>query len=207
MARSASWPTSLSEAPYVVPFAVFIAFLALNPYVPVPQSARLGIEIALFLTISRVPLSLRPSRPLVSVLLGAAVFVLWVAPDSIPGYRQLPLFNNALIGHAAASTTESQKHDASFLSFRVLVSIVAVPVLEELFWRGFLLRVTSFWIVALLFASEHGPYWDVGLITGIIYNWWMLRTRNLWDCILAHAVTNACLAAFVIAGNHWEFWL
>ena len=65
----------------------------------------------------------------------------------------------------------------------------------------------AFWIVALLFASEHGPYWDVGLITGLIYNWWMVRTRNLWDCILAHAVTNACLAAFVIYVNQWQYWL
>jgi hypothetical protein len=35
----------------------------------------------------------------------------------------------------------------------------------------------------------------------------MLRTRNLTDCIVAHAVTNACLAAFVIAGRHWQYWL
>ncbi len=56
----------------------------------------------------------------------------------------------------------------------------------------------SFWAVALLFASEHGPYWEVGLIAGVAYNWWMVRTRNLADCILAHAVTNALLAAYVL---------
>ena len=37
------------------------------------------------------------------------------------------------------------------------------------------------------------------LRAGIVYNWWMIRTRNLWDCILAHAVTNGVLAAYVIA--------
>ena len=199
MARTAS---------YVVPFAVFIAFLALNPYLPVPQWVRLTVEIALFLTISRAPLSGFPSRPLQSVLLGVGVFIIWVTPNILfPGYRHLPLFSNAIVGHPLATISDLQKHDLNFLTQRVLVSIVAVPILEELFWRGFLLRLTSFWIVALLFASEHGSYWDVGLIAGALYNWWMLRTGNLWDCIVAHAITNACLAAFVIAGNHWEYWL
>ena len=39
----------------------------------------------------------------------------------------------------------------------------------------------AFWLVAILFAIEHGSYWDVGLATGIVYNWWMVRTRNVWD--------------------------
>jgi membrane protease YdiL (CAAX protease family) len=59
----------------------------------------------------------------------------------------------------------------------------------------------------VLFASEHGAFWDVGLAAGILYNWWMVRTRSLADCILAHAVTNGCLAAYVLAGGHWQYWL
>ena len=65
----------------------------------------------------------------------------------------------------------------------------------------------AFWATALLFASEHGSFWDVGLVTGVIYNWWMIRTRNLWDCILAHAVTNGVLAAYVIYAGQWQYWL
>ena len=65
----------------------------------------------------------------------------------------------------------------------------------------------AFWIVAVLFASEHGSYWDVGLATGIIYNWWAIRTKNLMDCVIAHAVTNACLGAYVIGWNQWQYWL
>ena len=65
--------------------------------------------------------------------------------------------------------------------------MVAVPILEELFWRGWLMRYLidsnhfekialgtftplAFWAVAALFASEHGSFWDVGLVTGILYN-------------------------------------
>ena len=64
----------------------------------------------------------------------------------------------------------------------------------------------SFWITAVLFASEHGAYWDVGLIAGVAYNWWMIRTKSLGDLILAHAVTNGCLCAYVVATHHWEYW-
>ncbi len=221
MARAAPVRGTLA---YVLPFAVFIGFLAVQAFVPVPQWARFAIEIAIILAVSRGALATGPTRPLLSVLLGIAVFAIWVGPDQlITGYRQLPLFSNSVVGHAMGTTTDAQKHDFVFLLFRVLVSVIAVPILEELFWRGFLMRwlidrnflavplgkwsAESFWMVAVLFATEHGPYWEVGLVTGVIYNWWMLRTRNLWDCIIAHAVTNACLAGFVIGGGRWQYWL
>jgi hypothetical protein len=34
-----------------------------------------------------------------------------------------------------------------------------------------------------------------------------VRTRNLWDCILAHAVTNGALAAYVVLAGQWQYWL
>ena len=64
----------------------------------------------------------------------------------------------------------------------------------------------AFWTTAILFASEHGPYWDVGLITGVIYNWWMIRSKSIADCILMHAVTNGILSAYVIAAAQWQYW-
>ena len=66
-------------------------------------------------------------------------------------------------------------------------------------WKAFL-------IVAALFAAEHGPYWDVGLACGILYNWWMVRTKSLGDLILAHGITNACLSLYVVAAGKWEYW-
>jgi membrane protease YdiL (CAAX protease family) len=46
----------------------------------------------------------------------------------------------------------------------------------------------------------------VGLVAGVIYNWWMVRTRSLGDLILAHGITNACLSAYVVFAGHWEYW-
>ena len=64
----------------------------------------------------------------------------------------------------------------------------------------------AFWLTAILFASEHGPYWDVGLITGVIYNLWIIRTKSVADCILMHAVTNAILSWYVIGQGQWQYW-
>jgi membrane protease YdiL (CAAX protease family) len=41
----------------------------------------------------------------------------------------------------------------------------------------------------------------------LAYNLWIVRTRNLLDSILAHAVTNACLAAWVIYEGQWQYWV
>ena len=65
----------------------------------------------------------------------------------------------------------------------------------------------AFWATALLFGAEHGPYWEVGLLCGAVYNWWMRRTRSLGDLVLTHAVTNAALSAYVIVGERWNFWM
>ena len=129
----------------------------------------------------------------------------------------------SLTGTAASSIPEDAAHNVWFLAWRVAGTVLLVPVVEELFWRAWLMRYVitrhfesvalgaynagAFWICAVLFASEHGPYWDVGLAAGIVYNWWMVRTRSLADCILAHAVTNACLSGWVLYAGKWEYWL
>jgi hypothetical protein len=61
--------------------------------------------------------------------------------------------------------------------------------------------------VAILFAGEHGPYWNVGLVSGILSNLWMIRARSLGDLIAAHSVANVCLSGYVIAAGKWEYWL
>ncbi|HWE52866.1 MAG TPA: CAAX prenyl protease-related protein [Bryobacteraceae bacterium] len=210
--------------PYVLPFAVFMAMLALQQIVPVPVWVRLIVSLAAILAVSAPALTGGPSKPLLSVGVGLMVFILWVGPDVLfPAWHHNILFDNAVTGHPAGNTPPASKNDIVFLLFRVLVSVVAVPILEELFWRGWLMRwlinpdfekvplgaysPLAFWAVALLFASEHGSFWDVGLLAGIVYNTLMIRTRNLWDCILAHAVTNAVLAAYVVLAGQWQYWL
>jgi CAAX prenyl protease-like protein len=211
--------------PWVLPFAVFVALLALQQVVAIPAGLRLAVSVISILAVSLPALRGGPSRPILSILVGLAVFVIWVAPDFlVPSWHHFVLFDNGIVGHPAGNTPPALKNDPVFLIFRIAISVVAVPILEELFWRGWLMRWLidsrdfervplgvyssfSFFAVALLFASEHGSFWDVGFLAGIVYNWWMLRTRNIWDCILAHAVTNGILAAYVVLGGQWQYWL
>jgi hypothetical protein len=202
--------------------------LGLGPLLPggpgVHYPLRVVLVAAVMLTWSRGVVHLVPSRWVSSALVGMGVFLIWIAPDLLwPAYRSHWLFQNPLTGTATSSITGPVRADFVFLVFRVAGSVILVPIMEELFWRAWSMRylisrrfealplgastAASFWLTALLFASEHGPFWDVGLAAGIVYNWWMIRTRSLADCILAHAVTNACLAAYVLAARQWQYWL
>jgi uncharacterized protein len=216
-------------AAYVAPFGVFVVLLALRGYLPVPPRLeyplRALLTLATLLLTSRSVLKLRTVRTWSSVALGMLVFVVWVGPDVLwPTYREHWLFRNSFLTPGGTPLPpESMVKDYGFLAFRILGSALLVPVIEELFWRGWLMRwliqkdflavplgsylPLAFWITAILFASEHGPYWDVGLAAGLLYNWWMVRTRSLADCILAHAVTNACLAGYVLGAGKWQYWV
>ncbi len=217
-----------ASAPYVVPFAVFLGLLGLHSVFPLPELAdqivRLVVMTAVLLLVARPVLDFRVRRWAASMLLGGSVFLLWIAPDVLfPAYRHSWLFENSITGMARTTLSTASQLQVSVLVLRAVRSIVIVPVVEELFWRAWLMRwlispnfrtiplgaftPLSFWMVAVLFATEHGSFWDVGLVTGVIYNWWMIRTKSLGDLILTHAVTNACLSAYVIGAGKWEYWL
>jgi CAAX prenyl protease-like protein len=209
---------------YVAPFAVFIALRWL-PFPPEWLAPVRFVMVAATLAVfSRGVIPRRAALPIGSMLLGAVVLAIWIAPDLIwPGYRNFWLFHNGITGAARSTLAAALKSNVFFIAVRVLESAILVPVAEELFWRGWVMRWTirpdfesvpvgqytalSFWLVAALFGSEHGPYWDVGLIAGVAYNWWCVRTRNLADCMLAHAVTNALLAIYVLRFDQWQYWL
>ena len=218
------WPS----VAYVLPFAVFLVFVEFQKYslidAAVEYPLRVAVLSAVLLLFSRHVIDLRSVQRLESVIVGLGVFVIWIGPDILfPAYRQHWLFQNALTGRLVSPLPESVLTSPLVLWSRIIRAVLLVPIIEELFWRAWLMRWLispkfqhvplgaynrmAFWTTALLFASEHGPYWDVGLVAGIVYNWWMVRTRSLGDCILAHAVTNACLCGYIVATRHWEYWL
>ena len=211
---------------YVAPFALFLALLPVGDMLPAQIDAplRLILPALAIWVFSRDVVSYKARQIPLSVGLGVAVFLLWIAPDVlIHGYRDSWLFQNELTGMIHISIPEQLRHDPWILLARCARAVLIVPVIEELFWRAWLMRWLispdfeaiplgtfgwfSFVATAFLFGIEHGPFWDVGLATGLIYNAWMIRTRSLGDCILVHAVTNACLCGYVIATQHWEYWL
>ena len=62
-----------------------------------------------------------------------------------------------------------------------------------------------FMLVAIVFAAEHVE-WFAGLLTGLLYGWLFLRTRDIWAAVLAHVVTNLMLGGYVLATGSYQFW-
>ena len=211
-----------------MPFAVFVALIPIANALGLPSRLELMGRLllpamALALCWTRLP-KFRVEHALGSVLLGLAVFAIWVAPDLlVPGWRSHWIFQNPVLGRLNVSMPPQSLRDPVDLMLRVLRASTVVAFVEEIFWRGWLMRwlisddfeavpigayqLRAFWFTAILFAAEHGPYWEVGLAAGLIYNWWAVRSKSLGDLILAHGVTNLALSVFVILTRRWEFWM
>lgn len=109
------------------------------------------------------------------------------------------------------------------LAARFARLVLVVPLVEEIFWRGFLLRYlanenfmslpfgsynrTSFLITAGAFALVH--QWSdffPALVTGLLLNLLAVRTRSLLVCVLAHATANLALGFYICTTRQWGFW-
>jgi hypothetical protein len=214
--------------PWVGPFAVFMVWLAVDRYLPIANPGKeLLRDIVLLASIvgfSRGVVPRAAPHWLASIGVGLGVFVLWVAPDLlVPSWRAHWLFQNSITGQLKTSIPPTELAPL-MLALRTARAALLVPVIEELFWRGWLVRWLqdssnfervavgvftpfAFWATALLFAAEHGPFWEVGLLCGIIYNLWLWRTRSLGDLIVVHATTNLALSLYVIATQRWTYWM
>lgn len=211
----------------ILPFGVFIFFLVLGDLLAWLGIARAtllwlyplqsGAVLALLLVLWREYDELHRftftlSQILVAAGAGAIVTVLWVLLDdswmiagSGPGYD--PRVDGRI--------------DPLLAAIRLLGATLVVPVMEELFWRSFLMRwieradfrlvdparigFKAFVLPTLLFGVEH-HLWLAGVVAGSAYGLLYLRHRNLWSPVLGHAVTNGLLGIWVLATGDWAFW-
>jgi CAAX prenyl protease-like protein len=148
---------------------------------------------------------------------GILVLCLWVAPQLF--HLAPPRTGGFDPEHLAASPGVY----ALTLALRFLRLVIVVPILEEVFWRAFVLRIlirpdfssvpfgafgwSSCLVAAGLFAIGHQrPDWPAGFLAGLLYNAVAYRTRNLGACILAHALTNLGLGIYICVTRQWGFW-
>lgn len=144
------------------------------------------------------------------ILVAAAVAALWIPLSEGDGKPVL----EALSGMSPAGRL-------SWISARVVGSCLVIPVVEELAFRGFLLR----WIVSPDFEDLPARAWTwpavilSSLAFGALHDAWLLGTAaglafaaaRLWrgrlsDAIVAHALVNAAIAAAVLLGGRWDLW-
>ena len=135
---------SRATAAYIAPFLVFVGVMTIEKSLSLPRAygypLRFVLSLAAIVFLSRGYVSFRPSAPLASIGIGVLVLIIWVAPDQLFGYRHHWLFENSVTGKAASSLPAELQGNIAFLILRSISSFALVPVLEELFWRGWLMR-------------------------------------------------------------------
>ncbi|MEO6969621.1 MAG: CAAX prenyl protease-related protein [Chthoniobacterales bacterium] len=215
---------------YALPMLVFIAPLGLGSALKVPGAPlwRSAPEFWIYplqtllcaglLVYFRREYEFQPlRRPVFTIGVALLVFVLWIAPQEFLHFpARLTGFNpDTFAGTTAQYWTT--------LALRFLRLVLVVPLVEELFWRGFLLRFLiaerfqsvpfgsfswlSFTLVMLAFGFSHAiADWPAAFITGALYNVVAYRTKSLTSCVLAHSLTNLVLGLWIMSTKQWGFW-
>jgi CAAX prenyl protease-like protein len=209
-----------------IPFAIYIAFLAIAPWIEtyLPDGRWLyvvkvaGVAVALGLLAPQFDELRATWRSatrdwLLALAVGVAIFILWINLDQPWASIGTPA------GYDPRNTTG--EIDYPLAALRVAGACLVVPVMEELFWRSFIMRwiervefrslapASVAWrgllISSVLFGFEHN-LWLAGIVAGLAYGYLYMRSGNLWSPIIAHAVTNFLLGIWVIYSGNWKFW-
>jgi hypothetical protein len=151
---------------------------------------------------------------LTSIASGLVVFFLWINMDWTFGPGGAPH------GYDPYQVQDTGGRMA-LIAVRLAGASLVVPLMEEVFWRSFLMRYLirndftsvavgtftwgSFVPVAILFGLEH-HYIVAGIMAGVAYNLLAVYTRSIAQCTLSHAVTNLSLGIYVLTTGNWQFW-
>jgi CAAX prenyl protease-like protein len=213
----------------VIPFLLFMALLALRGHLPA-DVAWLDARWVYGLSVAVVGASLvyfwrgysefgpkaRPNfmQLLFGVAVGLVVFQLWV--NLTEPWMML-----------GSPTASFRPVDANgnlqwgLIAVRWVGASLLVPVMEELFWRSFLMRwidnpdfekvdpseasPKAVLLSTLVFMLAH-TQWLGAIVAGLAYALLYRYTRSLWVPIAAHAVTNGVLGVWVVVYANWQFW-
>jgi exosortase E/protease (VPEID-CTERM system) len=146
-------------------------------------------------------------------IFGLAVFLIWMASArAILPVSSMP----------DALTSLSPVARVIWIMSRLLASILTVPIAEELAYRGYLMRRLGHsdfesvpftavrWpalvVSSVAFGMAHGALWLPGCVAGFVYGKLSIRTGRLGEALVAHATTNALIAAAVLGGDEWQLW-
>jgi len=154
------------------------------------------------------------SEAALGVGVGLVVFALWIHLDA-------PWMT---IGSPSASFLPLDAAGAliwPLVTVRWIGAALIVPVMEELFWRSYLMRwiqspqfesvppqrvaLKAIVLSTFVFMLAH-TLWLAAVIAGLAYAWVYVRTGKLWVPVIAHAVTNGVLGAWVVLTGNWSFW-
>lgn len=238
-AATASWldrqVATYPQLPYIAPFFTFLLLMSLSSFFEGPQHLPWLYAVRTFGAGAMCIVFWRYFPPLGkahvgwAILFGVATMIMWVgvhqwfaaqswyASTQILGRDAKPKdFYNCFehLGNGWALWL--------FLIVRIGGASIVVPIIEEIFWRGFVLRLLidywewdkiplgmytfrSFIICSLLSAAEH-PMWEVGILCWMVYNLLFYWKKSLLFLIVTHGVTNFVLYVWVVWYGKWVFW-
>jgi uncharacterized protein len=244
--RNSPW-LSQPWVPFVVPLAVFMLVGSFEPTpnkpfelfgwtityanYPAVYAVKLALTAAAMAQVSRgyrqFPFRVSP----VAIAVGAVGVVIWIGLCKLGLESRLlgPLGLGWLVdaGQRSAFDPFATWPDQpaaryGFLGLRFLGLALVVPIIEEFFLRGFVMRfvVAADWwrvpfgtltpsavaIGTLLPVLMHPGEALAAAVWFSLVTWLMWRTKNIWDCVAAHAVTNLLLGIYVVAMGEWQFW-
>jgi CAAX prenyl protease-like protein len=225
-----TFPLSRNAIVRIVPFALFMLLLALRGMAP--DDGGWGIDprwiyglsvagvgallLAWWREYGELSAQTAPSarEALLAVAVGLLVLLLWVLLDR-PALR---------LGNEAAHFVPLDGHgrlDWPLVSVRWVGATLLVPVMEELFWRSFLMRwieqhqfetvppqrvgLRAIVLSTFVFMLAH-TLWLAAILAGLAYAALYVRSGKLWLPVIAHAVTNGGLGIYVVATGQWQFW-
>ncbi len=223
-------PLSRAALARVVPFAAFMVLLAVRG--AVPEDGSWGIDprwlygVTVLVVGGLLAWFWREYGELVwqtlptlaeaalAVAVGLIVFGLWINLDA-PWMR---------LGEPSAGFVPKDANGQllwPLIAVRWVGASLLVPVMEELFWRSFLMRwvqspqfesvvpqqvgLKAVVLSTFVFMLAH-TLWLAAIIAGLAYAWLYVRTGKLWVPIIAHAVTNGVLGVWVLQTQRWAFW-
>lgn len=212
----------------VIPFLLFMVLLAVRGYLPADGALDprwvYGISVLVvggslvyfWRSYAEVGQGSGLKWPywLLAMVVGAVVFKLWVMLTE-------PWM---LLGSPTATFTPVDADGQpqwGLIAVRWVGAALLVPVMEELFWRSFLMRwidnpdfekvdpsevsPKAMVLSTLVFTLAH-TQWLGAVVAGLAYAWLYRQTRSLWAPIVAHAVTNGVLGVWVVVLGNWQFW-
>lgn len=189
----------------IMPFFVFMASALLaSTFAADPANAYPARALAMFLGLALVwryfrtlPWRLDP----VAVGVGIFIAIYWVVLSDPPE-------------NAAAYAEAGALWAAVWVFSRVVGTTLLVPLIEEVFFRGYLMDrlgpegsarwriVLSVVVTTALFAALHDR-WIEAAIAGVLFAWLKLRRGNISDPIIGHIVANGLIAGWAIATGNW----
>lgn len=206
------------SAAYLLPFLALVAVSLLTglvtKHVDMWYGLRILATIGVLLSFRRVyAFTWGWSWQAVGIGLVAAIAFIALAPRPDPQASQ---------AWQAEWVSLSAWGRASWLSVRAAGSVLVVPIAEELAFRGYLLRrlvspdftqvaPRHFSLWALLassaaFGAVHGGFVG-GTIAGLLFGLAQIRGGSIMHAGLAHVVSNATVAVYVVGREQWWLWI